>query len=626
MSYIKTLRLQNYKGIDDVTIELDGRADCPVITLIGLNESGKTTILEGLSHFVSGDSSISGLFNGVHAKASGTGLIPIHKKAAFTGTIEIEGLIELTPNEVDEISSFAKKRFKQDINIEYFKQPFTVCKRFTFEDSVLKDSKNFWHFKLEVKSGKSGKYKTYSRPDENEKDLWLAIVRHVQQTLPQISYFPTFLVDMPSRIYLKAYERESAVNRQYRLVFQDILDSLKEDLSLERHVSDRISSFKEQEKITNWLAPFFGSPIKSLIDSVFQKISNSVTREVLGSWQRVFQRTISAKNILIEWNIDTEKDDLPYASFLVSDGESRYAISERSLGFRWFFSFLLFTAFKRSKSRASIFIFDEPAANLHAKAQAELLTSFSKIATEENKIIYSTHSHHMINPQWLSGAYIVENTALDYDTSDSFGLSTKPTKIVITKYRDFVSQYPTRSSYFQPVIEKLEYVSPEIIGEAPFVLIEGISDYYALKLAARIGKLKLRYRLLPGVGAGACGPLISLLMGRGDQFVILLDDDKAGKKEANRYKDNWFLPAEIVITLAAVGPEFKDKQIEGLITPDTLSIIQQRLNSTEPPSKKQIGWYLAEMCANEIDKNCLSDSTYKNLETILLFLDKKFAQ
>lgn len=115
-------------------------------------------------------------------------------------------------------------------------------------------------------------------------------------------------------------------------------------------------------------------------------------------------------------------------------------------------------------------------------------------------------------------------------------------------------------------------------------------------------------------------------MGRGDQFVILLDDDKAGKKEANRYKDNWFLPAEIVITLAAVGPEFKDKQIEGLITPDTLSIIQQRLNSTEPPSKKQIGWYLAEMCANEIDKNCLSDSTYKNLETILLFLDKKFAQ
>jgi predicted ATPase len=156
----------------------------------------------------------------------------------------------------------------------------------------------------------------------------------------------------------------------------------------------------------------------------------------------------------MEWNVDPQNGDLPYASFYISDGESKYSASERSLGFRWFFSFLLFTAFKKGGSMHTLFLFDEPAANLHAKAQAELLESFSKITAEGNQIVYSTHSHHMINPRWLAGAYLVENKAVDYDSDDSFGLTTKPTNIVCTPYRQFVASYPDRTSYFQPVIRQ----------------------------------------------------------------------------------------------------------------------------------------------------------------------------
>lgn len=626
MPTIQSFKLSNFKGIEQITIDVIDRTKCPVITLIGLNESGKTTILEGLSQFVSGDKSVSGLFQGVHSKASGAGLIPVHRKAAFTANIEISGTIQLDEKDVDKAKDLAKKH-KLVLDDSELLKPFTVTKRLKFEDSVLKSTTNFWYISLQVKSQKGTKFKPYERPSEaaKEPDLWLDVVNKIESSLPQISYFPTFLVDMPHRIYLEESVDERSVNRYYRCVIQDILDSLGEGLSLDKHVCKRIVDFKETETSANWLSKFFGSANKGTIDSVLQKVAHAVTKEVLGSWQRVFQRAISAKNIFVEWNIDTEKNDMPYVSFIVSDGESRYAISERSLGFRWFFSFLLFTAFKKGNERSTIFIFDEPAANLHAKAQAELMTSFSKIAADGNIIVYSTHSHHMIDPRWLSGAYIVENTALDYDSEDSFGLSTKPTNIKITKYRDFVSQYPSRSSYFQPVIEKLDYVAPEVIGEKPFVIVEGVSDYYALRLAATIGNRKLSFSLLPGAGAGSSGPLISLMMGRGETFVILLDDDKAGRAAATRYRDDWFLDPDTAITLDALDSSFSGMRIESVLGSDTIDLVQRRLGMTSPPSKKQVHWYLAEMCASNADESCLATDALVRLNTILTGLEKKIS-
>lgn len=352
------------------------------------------------------------------------------------------------------------------------------------------------------------------------------------------------------------------------------MDSLEDGLTLQKHVVDRIAAYKRDNESPNWFSAFWGSPHKGPIDSVFSKISSSVTKEVLGSWQKIFQRKISAKNILVEWGVDTDKDDLPYATFSIFDGESRYFISDRSLGFRWFFSFLLFTAFKQKQKRSTLFLFDEPAANLHAKAQSELLKSFARTVSDGDGIVYSTHSHHMINPNWIAGANIVENTALDYDSDeDTFGLNAKPTNIVVTPYRHFVAQYPSRTSYFQPVVDVLEYVTPELIGDPPFVLVEGITDFYALKLASRMSGKKRGFSVMPGVGAGAAGPQIALLLGRADRFLVMLDDDKAGRQSAQKYRSEWFLSEDEVFTLATFGSDYEGKRLEGLISQDTKQLI-----------------------------------------------------
>ncbi len=624
MAKILSFKIQNFKGADDVRIELEGRSTSPVLTLIGLNESGKSTILEAISHFATGDKSIASLFDGQYAQASALSLIPLHKKAAFTGKISVSASVLLDEEDVQEIEKIAKNQ-KYTIDSALLNAPFDVVRTFVFEDSALTKSTNSWSFPLRVKKGKAATFRPYQRPmhGSNETDLWTNVYRYIETHLEQVAYFPTFLVDMPERIYLREHDDETAINRHYRFVLQDILDSLGEGLDLEKHVCKRIEEFKEKEDSPFWLSMLFGSPSKSPIDSVFQKLSNAITKEVLGSWQKVFQRAISAKSITVEWNVDTEKGGLPYASFYVSDGESRYAINERSLGFRWFFSFLLFTGFKQAKQRKTIFIFDEPAANLHAKAQAELLTSFSRIASSGNKIIYSTHSHHMISPNWLGAAYIVENAALDYDKEDSFGLDTKPTKVSATPYRKFVADYPTRSSYFQPVIEKLEYVVPGVIGKGPYVIVEGITDYYALRIAEMVRKSKISFSLVPGSGAGASGPIISQMLGQGMNFVVLLDDDKEGRKAKDKYSETWFLPDSTLLTLGGISEDMKGMSLERVLGDETIEFIKKELSLPKDPTKKQVGWYLAESLAAERSSS-LPDEAVDRLSKILQRLERIF--
>lgn len=631
MATITSFKISNFKGAADVELDFTNKISTPILTMIGLNESGKTTILEALSYFVSGDNAVSSLFEGPAPSAVET-LIPIHRQAAFTGKIEISAEVQISDEDVSEIAKRLATR-DYELDVKTFPRELTVTQSYFFKDSVSTNQNNFWTLSFEAKQ--KGKRKaerfTDKLPDTARTpsdpppyDPWLRVVMHLKERLPRIAYFPTFLVDLPKQIYLKEHPDEEPVNRYYRLVLQDVLTSLGEDLSLETHVCDRIEAFRVKEANINWLSSFFGGPTKVPIDAVFQKISAAVTREVLGSWENIFNRRIAAKSISVEWHIDTAKDNLPYATFSVSDGDAKYAIDQRSLGFRWFFSFLLFTTFKRKAKRSTIFIFDEPAANLHAKAQSELLKSFSRITVGENRIIYSTHSHHMINPRWLSGAYIVENTAIDHDADDAFGLTTRPTNIVATSYRQFVANYPTRTSYFQPVIEQLEFITPELLGSPPFLLVEGISDYYALQLVFKKWPNR-SFALMPGCGAGASGPQISSMLGRGEEFVILLDDDRAGRQAAERYRAEWFLPPTSAFTLQAVSSKFIGRSLEGLLSSNTKATIATAIGKASP-SKKEIGWFLAEASVNPNSGEVFDAETTSNFEEVLNFVQNRFAK
>ena len=68
-----------------------------------------------------------------------------------------------------------------------------------------------------------------------------------------------------------------------------------------------------------------------------------------------------------------------YVEIRIEENSDSFYISERSVGFRWFFSFLFFILFRKNRKTdlgETLFLLDEPASNLHSTAQKKLLETF----------------------------------------------------------------------------------------------------------------------------------------------------------------------------------------------------------------------------------------------------------
>lgn len=173
---------------------------------------------------------------------------------------------------------------------------------------------------------------------------------------------------------------------------------------------------------------------------------------------------------------------------------------------------------------------------MHSAAQERLIESFPGIAVGNNMLMYSTHSHYMISPDWLEQTFIVTNAADAPDSTvvDSAVVEDDSLDISAQLYRSFVNDHPSDTSYFQPVIDRLDVKPSRFDISLPSVVVEGKSDYYAMRYSELLhGKEDLR--LIPATGSGTFDALIALGAGWGTKFLFLLDSDNAGLKERKRY-------------------------------------------------------------------------------------------
>lgn len=622
MSKILDFEIENYKGIVKTKIELAGRIDSPVVTLIGLNESGKTTILEAISQFVSSDRSVSSLYYFSPENKGEFSFIPVSQKGGFTGDVSISATVVLDPPEVSAICAIGEK-LGMEVDATALSAPFKIIKAIRFKNSEAQSSSGSLGFELKTRLPGTSDYEIYAQPDDDSENLWPLAASLIANKIPTVAYFPTFLIHVPEEILLVHRLGEHYETRHYREIVERIIRFAGYDV--EENVNRVLKQFRDQAR-GNWIEDFRRSEEGSRVDAVFKKVSGVLSREVIGGWRRVFSRDTTAKGIELKWSISDGEKPSVVVSFMVSSGDSDYKISERSIGFRWFFTFLLLTGFKSaSDERQMIYAFDEPAANLHSRAQVELLSYFERMSNAGDKIIYSTHSHHMVDPRWLSSAYIIENRAARSNDADGYELEFLPAEINAVKYKQFLSLHSSRYHYFQPVIDRLQYVVPEIVGDRPCVIVEGISDYYALKAASLTLSSDLGFNIIPGVGSSAAGPLISLLLGRGEKFVVLLDDDKEGRLARDRYRGGWILSDQVVITYADIDPGFANKALEGVLGNESQEIAKRSLNISSRPSKSQYGLLLAEHYYKGDPAGVIfSDEGLANLQQVLEYLANRF--
>ena len=271
------------------------------------------------------------------------------------------------------------------------------------------------------------------------------------------------------------------------------------------------------------------------------------------------------------------------------------------MGFRWFFAFMLFTQFRVSRSsnsRPILFLFDEPASNLHAAAQQKLIDCFPEIAKNSHALAYTTHSHYMVEPKWLEQTFIVTNRSDDPPSSvlDAVSLDDESLDIKAQTYRSFVNSHPNQTSYFQPILDRLE-VKPSMfdIKRAGFI-VEGKSDYYILRYIQKmLGKGELP--IMQALGAGTFNALVAIYVGWNLHFLFLLDADRQGEKERERYVREFGIPTSRLATLKDLVSDLE--QIEDLLDEDALLVVKRELAITSKPSKVEIRRFFQERLASE---------------------------
>lgn len=590
--------IRNFRGVQHAKIDLLPTG-AGVFTLIGLNESGKTTVLEAIGSFQLRGADEKSLYQSKPLQVDPSTYVPKHEKATFTGDIVVSAVIEFEDGDKELCLSHAE--MQGDIKIDRTSLPnrITVTRGHRFKNGDFVETIHMWNVSLQAKAKKARKFSHLGSDTEG----WRAFTAMVAVKLPEIIYFPTFLFEQPEKIVLNPAKGEKPADRVYRKIIENVGASLDRPINVSTNIVERII---KPETAGEAFAGLFALSAnrQQQIDSAISQMSYQLSHTVLSRWSKIFGGSTSDKEVRLKLGVDKHPDGEPrvYVQFSLRDGTQPYDISERSLGFRWFFSFLLFTLYRSASSagRTTLFLLDEPASNLHAGAQMQLLESFPRIATGVSLIMYSTHSHYLINPDWLDQALIVSNDAVDYDDlkAGAYG-GNRTSHVNVEKYRTFVGANPDKTTYFQPVLDRLQVVPSRLDALKPSVLVEGKGDYLLLAYGLWLIKVSPSYAIIPTRGADHFDELLGILLGWGVNFALCCDDDTPGRKAVKEYTENWGVPKSKAFTLAEIDASLTGKTIEGFLNSDDVKLIASYFGLTKAPTKSQIQLFFSEHLASK---------------------------
>ncbi len=600
MKYV-SFKILDFKGIKSMELVLDASPKSSVYTFVGLNESGKTTVLESINYFYAEREPLKDLTLPGYRISDPHEIIPIPQRSNFNGQSGVQAVLE--PESMDHAIA---ESVIGEFGLTIVEKP-TLFKKSVwtrFQNSRFNGQANQWYIDYIVEDAKGNRKEL-----KYYEDAFAKVILAFEQTLPSILYFPNFLFDFPDRIYLSNPPENAKKHELYRFLIQDVLDSIMLNLDVGTHIVDRAFSSSDSDK--------------RALESVLLKVADSISENVFNTWDRIFSIEQGGKSVVVTWGVERAS---MFLQLKIKENGEIYEISERSMGFRWFFAFLLFTyyrGFRKEPSSGVLFLFDEPASNLHSSAQQQLLDSFSRFPAGCT-ILYTTHSHHMISPRWLEGCYIVKNEAVNYTEADNRYTSRK-SQVTLMKYREFASKHADQTTYFQPILDVLSYKPSNLELIRPTCILEGKSDYYFLSWADSSLKILDQSVLMPCTSASSMDSLISLFVGWGKAFLVILDSDKEGVAQKKRYLESFGeVVAEKIYTLSDILESNHKVEIEDLLDKDERSTITR---SCYPDAKENDKKTFCRACQEHLmlgHKFEISDESSIRISRILTFIDNYF--
>jgi len=567
-------RVQNYKKIEDSGwIHINN-----ISAFVGKNEAGKSAIFKGLSKLnTSDDSKYDGLKEFPRRRYTDE----FSKKDWPVSSAEFE-LDDDDKSKISKInSSFSKitavtitryysNKYRVSYNPEFSRFDLSN-KDYTF---MLKDWKN----KIESTRAPDGKGEALqpvkesliSILDQQIKSFdtdgnWLNFVdnKKISEVFSQINSRIT--EEWQDSLFQKIIEEnnslieKSKINSQLDSAFEFVRKNMPKFIYFDRydvldsaiHIDDFIRNLTDNRndpklRITKCLFEHVGLDIEKIraLDPNDDKktkeelermaderaiqmsaASQSMTEKFTSWWEQrkhKFRYQIDGKNFRV-W----VSDDLD---------PSEIELDQRSAGMQYFFSFyLVFLVEVSGEHSNSILLLDEPGLQFHGTAQQKTVEFLNKVS-QNNQLLYTTHSPFMIDGDHL------ENVKIVFEDEENFGV-TQVSDDVWPKDKD--SLFPLQAGRGYSLAQTLFYSKYQLV-------VEGLTDFMLLKsmneLLSQQKRITLHKDIVisPAGGTKNMMPLASMLVGNDIQITVLLDGDEQGMQKGKSLKEKLLVNSLIV--------------------------------------------------------------------------------
>lgn len=512
--FLRSVRIKNYKCIEDTGVFRLDKVTC----LVGKNESGKSAILEALYKL-----------NPVVADEGDYDVIeyPRRRWSLYREKRETDPDIVLeTVWELDDSD--------QEILTEKFGNKALSTKEVT----ITKGYDNTLNWEISYNEGNilkcvlenSGLYKeevdalkeistieeliAYLEGKSNRSERENLFLENLIKTFPKKTVFSgvkNILQNrLPKFVYFPNYERMRG-----RVALHDLVNRKNQN---KLDLSDRIflalldlagTSIDEINKI---------GTLEHLYAEL-EAVSNRITETIFHYWSQ-------NRHLEVEFRLDQGRpgDPPPFNQgfiFQTRIRNSRHGVTvnfeERSTGFIWFFSFLVwFSQLQKYYGKNLLLLLDEPGLSLHGRAQQDLLRYFREQLAPYYQVIYTTHSPFMIDPEALLSVRIVEDVV------------TSSGEVLGTKVREDV--FATESETVFPLQAALGYdITQTLFVGKNVLLVEGPSDFLYLKWFSselqhqnREG-LDRRWVITPSGGIDKIASFVALFGGNEINIAVITD-------------------------------------------------------------------------------------------------------
>lgn len=538
---LNNFRIQNYKSIKDSGVCYLSEND-NILVLAGQNESGKSSILQALADFYSGE-----LHPYAMRKFDSTTFFP-----SMDCTFNVDG------GNLD-INQILKDLDLPEEMGEYFRKldKFIIIRVFTSQtESILRvDDNTHNEFITAIKkiNEKTRKNKPPSKTEGQEEEEGGEGINEIKLIDEELSKedLGDILFSYTTKI----------------IFFDDLRNLLPEKIYISSLINNEtdVDGYIAVKNIETILGEDF-TKFSELEDGVRESRRETCNRTITADFNEKWKQQIfsdSKTKISIQFNQGGQNDKGPYLNFFIVTKENEYLIpQQRSQGFRWFLSFYLRLKAESKANDRLIILFDEPGLFLHSKAQNDMKNLFEELA-QKDQIIYSTHSPYLIDSDHLNRVRLILN-----DKDDG----TKIEKIT-AKISD------NQQDALKPIADAvgLDIAHCFSLISKKNVIVEGISDFYYFVAMKKILGINDDFSFIPSVGATQVHLLMELCIGWGLSWLIIFDDDSQSNNAYRNIKKNFFnnkeddVKKKIYLTKDIDG-------VENMFKPEDLNLVDASAN------------------------------------------------